>query len=55
MQHIILGLLTFNTFATCINYYRLLRINNYIDELENRRGNKMLNEINKNLDNMLKK
>jgi hypothetical protein len=50
-----LYLLGLNTFITAYNYYGILRINKYIDIIEEREGNKKLNEINQTLDKMLSK
>jgi hypothetical protein len=45
----------FNTLAVTINHYGIRRINDYIDVIEERNGNKKLNDINKTLDNMITK
>lgn len=50
-----LYLLGLNTFIGAYNYYGILRINKYIDIIEEREGNKKLNEINQTLDKMLSK
>jgi hypothetical protein len=44
----------FNTLVITINHYGIRRINDYIDVIEERNGNKKLNEIKQSLDNMIK-